>query len=391
MQKYDTLFARTNTGAVQLWWMEREGDKYRSCYGQKDGIVTVTEWTIAEPKNVDKKNATTAEEQAHLEVLAKYKKQLKSEGYHEQEKDIDKESFFQVMLAKDYSDRKDKIDWKAGVGVQIKYNGGRIVATKNGLFTRKGEKYFCLPHIEEKLKPFFAKFPQAVLDGEGFNYALREKLNEIMKLLRKRVDISPEDLDRSRELIRFYIYDGFGFEEGDLWAHSTDCYLRRKQVIDWRFGLSYGKGALEQVPTWVIHSEKELEELYQTFLADKQEGAILRILGQPYENKRSKFLLKYKPIDDAEFRILDIQEGTADWSGVAKRVTCQRIDGNKFADGTDTFDATFKGTWEQAKKVLEGKSALIGNVVTIYYFGFTGKGKPNYAQFDINNYDKGHV
>jgi DNA ligase 1 len=388
MQKYDTLYARTNTGAVQVWWMERDGAKYRSCYGQKDGAITEADWIIAEPKNVGKKNATTSEEQAEAEVKAKYKKQLKSEGYHKSEKDIDKQSYFQVMLAKNYGDYKDEIDWSKGVGVQIKYNGGRIVATKDGLFTRKGERYRCLSHIEEGLQPFFRKFPQAVLDGEGFNYDRREKLNEIMQLLRKTVHFTPEDLKKSKELIRFYLYDGFGFEEGDLWAHPTDCYLRRKQVIDWRFGLHYGKGVVAHVPTWVIHSEKELEELYQTFLADKQEGAILRILGEPYENKRSKNLLKYKPVDDAEYRVIAVNEGKI--KGQCETVTCQRIDGKQFLDGTDTFEASFKGSHPEAKAFLKDHASVLNKVVTIYFNGFTGFGKPNYAQFDINNYDKGH-
>jgi len=390
MLKYDTLYARTNTGAVQIWWMERDesGKKFRSCYGQKDGAITITDWTAAEPKNVGKKNATTAEEQAHAEILAKYKKQLKSEGYHRKESEIDKESFFQVMLAKDYKKYKDKIDWAKGVGVQIKYNGGRIIARKEGLFTRKGERYFSIPHIEEALKPFFRRFPRAILDGEGFNYGLREKLNEIMELLRKRVDISPEDLEKSKDLIRFYIYDGFGFEEGDLWAHPTDCYLRRKNVIDMRFGTWYGGKIIHEVPTWVVHSEKELEKLYTEFLDDRQEGAILRILGEPYENKRSKFLLKYKPVDDAEYEIIAVHEGKV--KGQAETLICKRIDNKEFLDGTNTFKATFKGTHKQAKEFLKNHDWIIGKVVTIYFFGHTGYGKPNYAQFDINNYDKGY-
>lgn len=388
MFKYDTLYARTNTGAVQVWWMERNDDCYRSCYGQKDGIITVTDWVVAQPKNVGKKNETNGVKQAELEIAAKYKKQLKSEGYHKNEKNIDKEVFFQVMLAKDYKKYKNKINWAKGVVVQIKYNGGRIVARKEGLFTRKGERYVVLPHIEEKLKPFFQKFPQAVLDGEGFNYDRREKLNEIMELLRKTVHFTPEDIAKSKELIRFYVYDGFGFEEGDLWAHSTDCYLRRKQVIDWKFGLSYGKGVIEQVPTWIVYSEQELEELYKTFLADRQEGAILRILGEPYENKRSKNLLKYKPVDDAEFRVISVDEGKI--KGQCETVTCQRIDGKTFLDGTDTFNASFKGKHAEAKKFLKDHKWILGKVVTIYFNGFTGFGKPNYAQFDINNYNKGH-
>lgn len=386
--EHEKIFARSNTGNVLVWWMEQNGGGHRTCFGVLDGAIQKTEWTICEPKNVGKKNATTPEQQALVEIEAKYKKQLKSEGYHKNIDDIDTESFFQVMLAKDYHKFKHKINWELGVAVQIKYNGGRIIARKEGLFTRKGERYISIPHIDEKLQPFFKKFPQAILDGEGFNYDRREKLNEIMELLRKTVHATPADLKKSADLIRFYVYDGFGFEEGDLWAHPTDCYLRRKQVIDWKFGLSYGRGVIEQVPTWVVHSEKELEELYQKFLSDRQEGAIIRLLNEPYENKRSKNLLKYKPVDDDEFRIISVDEGKV--KGQCETVTCQRIDGKTFLDGTDTFNANFKGKHSEAKKFLKDHKWILGKVVTIYFNGYTGFGKPNYAQLDINNYNKGH-
>ncbi len=394
---YPTLYARTSTGAVQIWFMEQNGGSYRSTSGQIDGVKIVSHWTKAEPKNVGRANETTAVQQATSEIESKYEKQLKSGGYHEDIKDIDTENFFQAMLAKNFGDYKDKIDWSKGVGVQIKYNGGRIVARKNGLWTRKGERYISIPHIEEALYPFFKKFPNAVLDGEGFNYSLREKLNEIMKLLRKTVHASPEDLKKSKDMIRFYIYDGFGFpaQKGGQIISDSACYLHRQAAIKNAFFspcfADRYKDVIHEVPTWVVHSERELEELYQSFLEDKQEGAILRILGKPYEQKRSKFLLKYKPVDDAEYRVIRVNEGVGKFANRVATLTCQRIDGKLFTDGTDTFEATFKGTDEEAKYFWTHEAqSIISEVVTIYFNGYTGYGKPNYARFDYLNYNKGH-
>jgi ATP-dependent DNA ligase len=391
---YPTLYARTNTGAIQVWYMEQEGEKYHSVSGQIDGVKTIAAWTIAKGKNVGRTNGTSAVDQATKEIEAKYEKQLKSNGYWEDINDIDKEKFFQVMLAKIFKDYKDSIDWAKGVGVQIKYNGGRIVAKKDGLFSRKGERYISIPHIEEALKPFFLKFPDAVLDGEGFNYELRSKLNEIMKLLRKTVHVTPQDLERSKELIRFYVYDGFGFPANKDGANvsSTACYLERKAAIDNAFFApcfaNRYKDIIGKVPTWIVHSEKELEDLYKKFLDDKQEGAILRILGEGYQNKRTKFLLKYKPVDDAEFKAISVQEGDGKFSGRVSTITYQRIDGGKYLDGTDTFDATFKGTEEEARELwVTGKyEELIDEIHTVQYNGLTGYGKPNYARLDWNNY-----
>lgn len=393
---YPTLYARTSTGAVQVWWMEQDGDKFRSTSGQKDGVKTVADWTVAVKKNVGRANATTAEAQATAEIQAKYDKQLKSGGYWLDIKDIDKERFYQVMLAKSFGDYKDKIDWSRGVGVQIKYNGGRIVANKDGLWSRKGERYISIPHIEEALAPFFKKFPDAVLDGEGFNYALRERLNKIMKLLRKTVHITPQDLKESKDTIRFYIYDGYGFpasKDGPI-VQQTDGYLERKAAIDNAFFApcfaDRYKNIVGKVPTWIVKSEAELEKLYNKFLDDKQEGAILRILGEPYENKRSKLLLKYKPINDDEFKPISVQEGVGKNAGRVSTITFQRIDGKLYADGTDTFDATFKNIEDDEAIRLwvsgDYKDILKENKMTVIYNGLTGFGKPNYARVDWENY-----
>ena len=359
---------------------------YRSVSGQECGQMVTTEWTRPEEKNVGRSNATNQLEQAEKEIAAHYKKKKKLK-YFENSADIDNSTYFKVMLAKGLKDYEDEIDWGQGVGVQIKYNGGRMVATKDGLWTRKGERYLSVPHIEEALRPFFLRFPEAVIDGECFNNNLREKLNEIMKLCRKTVHISAEDFKRSKELIRYFVYDGYGFG-----ATENDGYLKRKEAIDKafhsdKFGWRY-KNIIGEVPTWVVRSRAELETLYKSFLANQQEGAIIRILDKPYEHKRSKFLLKYKPQEDAEFRIVDIQEGSGNWSGCAKIVTCQRIDGKKFLDGEDTFDATFKGSMEDAAHCLKNKRQYIGKIATIHYFATTGYGKPNFAQFDISNWDK---
>jgi DNA ligase 1 len=396
LKQYPTLYARTSTGAVQIWFMERDGENYRSTSGQIDGAKTVAAWTQAKPKNVGRANATTAEEQAQEEIDAKYVKQLKSGGYWQNIQDIDNTRFVEPMLAKNFGDFKSKIDWKQGIFVQTKYNGGRILATRHGLFSRKGEQYKSIPHIEEALQPFFKKFPDAVLDGEGFNNDLRESLNEIMKLLRKTVHITPEDLTKSKKLIRFYIYDGYNFPSAknrNVLVKPTDDYEIRKAAINNAFFAPVFKdryaGVISFVETWEVFSETELETLYQTFLEDKQEGAILRLRGE-YENKRSKNLLKYKPVDDAEFKIVSIQDGDGKFANRAATITCQRLDGKFFTDGTDTFNATFKGTDAQAVGCWRDKTSYIGKIVTIYFNGYTGKGKPNYAQFDINNFDKGN-
>ena len=377
--------------------MEQIGHKYRSVSGQKDGVKTEAEWTEAEPKNVGKTNATSAIEQATSEIENKYKKQLKS-GYFKSESEIDGGNTFWPMLAlskafKDYKHTLDKV-WQHGIGVQTKYNGERMILRKDGAWSRTGERFKCVPHIEAAFVPFFQKFPDAILDGEAFNYAFRERLNEIHSLMSKKAPTAKE-LHDSKDLIKFYIYDGFGFpaqKDGPL-TLETDHYLKRKQAIDNAFFAPCFKDRYKNVvgfvPTWVVKSEAELEKLYQEFLADKQEGAILRILDAGYQRKRCKYLLKYKPLDDDEFRIVAVQDGDGKDADTLSTVTCEKLDKTAFLDGEFTFKAKFKGTQKDAKDAWKtANQYLVGKIATIYYNGLTAYGKPQFPRFDWNNWNK---
>ena len=399
MVKYDTLYSRTSTGATQVWWMERLGNQYRSVSGQIDGVKTTAEWTSAIPKNAGKANATSAEEQAESEVHNKYKKQLKS-GYYKDQADIDKthDDIFWPMLAlskafKDYKHTLAKI-WVKGIGVQTKYNGERMILKKDGAWSRTGERHNNVPHIEEAFIPFFQKFPDAVLDGEAYNYELRERLNDVHSLMSKKTP-TPQERQESKDLIRFYIYDGFGIpasKDGPRTA-ETDNYLIRKDAIDNAFFAPCFKGRymdiVGYVKTWVVYSEAELEKLYLSFLDDKQEGAILRILDVGYQRKRCKYLLKYKPLDDAEYRCIAVHEGVGKDANLLSTITCEKLDKTPFGNGDVTFDAKFKGKQVEARQAWpNAEKLLVGKVVTIYYNGLTAYGKPNYPRLDWDNWNK---
>jgi ATP-dependent DNA ligase len=356
-------------GRVRIWRMEQQGDKYRTVSGLEAGELVTSEWTIAQPKNVGKKNETTGSEQAQKEVENKYKKQQKT-GYFENKNEIDNMAYVEPMLAKQYKDYKHKIDLTKGEYLlQTKYNGGRCVATKDGLWTRKGEKYLTCPHIEKSLAPFFEKYPDAVLDGELFNEDLKQQLNELMKLIRRTVHITDDHLEQGEKMVRYYVYDGYGFG-----IDKTCCYTERKRFIDtYVVPLDY----IIEVPSFDINSENDLNDYYLQLIDMGHEGAMLRLKDMGYENKRSKNLLKIKPEDSDDAIITDITEGEGNWSGTGKRIS---LDWNGLK-----FDATFKGSYEQAVQFLADKKKWIGKKVEFLYNGLTGLGTPNFARVDINN------
>jgi len=376
---YDILYTIDSTGKTRIWRQEQQGNKYRTVSGVKgsDNLVT-SEWTVCEGKNLGKTNATSGVTQAEAEILAKYKKQLKT-GYSKSEKDASKgTSYVEPMLAKELDDYIEKIDFTKGVLVQNKYNGARCVATIEGgkvvLKSRKGEMWVSVPHINKDLEGFFEKYPSAVLDGELYNYELREKLNELMKLVRKTKDVSTEDLRKSEQMVRFYIYDGYDSESESGFTPEVG-YSIRKDWIDKTLP-KYSKH-YRKVNTSLVYSMKDVDKIYESFLADGEEGVIIRIADSPYEHKRSKYLLKYKPQDDDEAIIVDLIEGEGNWSKTAKTATLKWKG--------KTFDATFLKSYELGVERLKNKKDWIGKTVTFLYTGLTGLGTPNYARIDPEN------
>ncbi len=354
-----------------------DGNSYYSIEGMVGGRMTQNSPTECKPKNVGKTNQTSPEDQAFAEATSKWKKK-KKEGYRENINEIDNTGLISPQLAKNFEDYKDKIRYP--VGVQIKFNGFCCLANKNGLWTRKNEKYLQIPHIENSLKAFFVKFPDALLHGELFNFDRREKLNEISKLCRKTVHITQDDILNSEELIKYYVYDGYNFCGSTIDSKYSD----RAKAIEMALSSNPYYRAVE---TRLANSEEEILNIYNEVISEKHEGVIIRDLNTPYEHKRTKNLLKLKPLLDSEGIILDLEEGKGNWGGTAKKANIKWAKEVNGMSEDKIFDVTMVGSREELTRILNNPSEWIGKTVKFYYNGLTGKGegKPNYGRVDILN------
>ena len=380
-KELDILYSRTSNGNIQQWQIVVENNTFYVIEGLKGGKLTTSTPTICQGKNNGRSNETTNEEQALKEATARWEKKLK-EHYFKDIRDIDNILFIEPMLAKKYNDYITKIKWP--VIVDRKYNGMRNVMSSMGQMTREGEHIKSAPHVYDAIKHLFTKHPNLVLDSELYNHHYRYKLNELISIVRKTVDITPEDLQKSKEIVKAYVYDGYGF---DNITENTPCSQRRSAL----------KTLLSNIPEIVVvdyqwaKNDDEVQTIYDSYLKDGYEGAIIR-MNNGYEHKRSKNLLKMKPTDDDEFIIINIEDGDGNWQGAAKRITfkgdvknSKGVIVNKAAE----FSGNFKGSYEDGVECLKNKNLWIGKSVTVYYNGLTGKNVPNYAQFDYKNCLKG--
>lgn len=354
--KYETLYKKTSTGAIQTWRKERDANKYRTVSGQLDGAAVTSEWTIVEGKNIGRSNETTPEAQAEAEIESQYTKKLAQGGYHRSIDDIDNVTFFKPMLA-------DKFEHKhlahGAISSQPKLDGMRCIATKDGLFSRQGKPILSVPHINEALEAYFEREPNLILDGELYSHDLNEDFNQIMHLVKK-LKPSLEHFAETKEKIRYHVYDI---------PSVNDVFSERMQELE----LLDLQLPIEIVDTVIgVGDLSELDQHNAKYLEDGYEGQIVRVDTGPYENKRSRQLLKRKEFKDEEFTIVSITEGTGNRSGMAGRVTYTTADDKQ-------FDTNITGGFEYYKELLREADEYVGGQGTVKFFEYTPDGIPRFG------------
>lgn len=353
-----TLVKRRSDGGIQEWTIEVEVNAFRVTSGKRAGKKVVNEWTFCEGKNKGRSNETTNEEQATLEAKAKWQKKLDGE-YALDTDSVDDIGYVKPMLAKKWEDYENKVQFP--VYAQPKLDGIRCIATKDGLKSRTGKEIVAVPHIFESLQPFFAENPDVVLDGELYCDKFDNDFNAICSIVRKS-KLTEQDV-KNAEVIEYHVYDMVDstmrfkertdFIRDNLWDENCVCLMEYIVPVD-----------------TFLSNKETLDELYGQWQEQGYEGQMVR-LNEPYENKRSKSLLKRKEFQDSEYKILGWKEGIGNRAGTVGHLCFETKDGVK-------FNSNVKGNFGYLAEVLNQGDSLIGKSATIKYFHLTPDGVPRF-------------
>jgi DNA ligase 1 len=361
MIKYDTLYSKDSKNKIRIWRMERDGNKYRTISGLQDGEHVVSEWTIAEPKNIGRANATTAEEQATKECKALIKKQ-KETGYFESVNDVDNVTYFNPQLAHKWEDYSNDIDWTAGVYVSPKMDGMRTIINKNGASSRNGKEFKSFPHILRELKPIFDKFPSLILDGEIYTDKLSSDFNKIISLAKK-TKPTGDDLIESEKYLEYWIFDCPSFNGG-----FHDRYTELESFINKHFK---NNKWIKLCKHTLITDKNDIETYLNDYIKQGFEGLMVNTYNGKYLQKRSKELLKYKLFKDDEYELIDIIEGVGNRSGMFGYAKLKMENGK-------TFDSNARGNETFYTRLLNEKNELIGKMAIVRYQNLTPDGIPRF-------------
>lgn len=349
--EYGILYKYTQKGQIQQWQIFAEGDHFWTEEGIKGGAITKSKPTVCKGKNQGKSNETTPAQQAEKEALAKWQKKVDS-GYNAVL--TDEKKFFEPMLANEYDE--EKIDWSKGVYVQPKLDGLRCINDGKSLMSRNG-------------KPFYADHllhgDDVVLDGELYNHKFKDDFNSIVGIF-KRKNKTAEELKECEEKGQMWVYD-FPSTEGtfsERYDELTKWFeeLPPKAILKYRL-----------VPTFKVTSHKEVKKYHKKFKDEGYEGTIVR-LDKPYENKRSKNLLKFKDWQDKEFKIIGYEEGEGGRAGTIGKFVLDFPEG----EGSKTFSSNVKGKHTYLAEIWKNKETYVGKMATVEFQNYTpvkdGKG-----------------
>jgi ATP-dependent DNA ligase len=81
------------------------------------------------------------------------------------------------------------------------------------------------------------------------------------------------------------------------------------------------------VETTEVYSLDAAQKIFEEYLANGQEGIILKSQSGVWENKRAKHQIKFKGELECDLRIVAIQPGTGKYEGMLGAILCESADG----------------------------------------------------------------
>jgi hypothetical protein len=260
---------------------------------------------------------------------------------------------FSVALADKF--QPTRIDWRAGVQVEPKLDGIRILAeilpaAGTVVFrTRNGREVDTLDHLAPALLRIAenALVPQEtglVLDGEVVAGAFNDTVSQV------RSRGSAEDAV-------FHVFDvlpAIAFRAGQ----SEDTQHERRQLLE--ILLAGGGGRVRLTPAEIVHSEDEALAVASRHQAAGLEGAVVKDRAAPYPFKRDRCWQKIKGYETHDLEVVGVFEGEGRLVGTLGGLVCD-YRGVQVRVGTGLSDAQRADLWRLWHEgALRGAVAEIG-------------------------------
>lgn len=255
---------------------------------------------------------------------------------------------FKVALASPMKDIK-KEDIKFPVYVEPKCDGVRAVYSysRNKFLTRNGKhidvgdallnEAFTLCDLwryeNEDLEEMVAE-NDLYLDGEILVYDCDNPLprktgNGIINKAIKGT-VSPEEQSK----FVFSIWDAVPIGAK---VHLAGRKIRMAESLN-NPENPYRLNRIRMIEDHIVNSWDEVEDLYETYRAQGEEGIIIKKMNSQWEPKRTKNWIKMKAEETAELRVIGTQYGTGKYAGMVGALLCEDESGTVRVDVGSGFN-----------------------------------------------------
>jgi len=244
-------------------------------------------------------------------------------------------------------------------------------------FTSRAQKGFNAPDWFKE-----AMIPIHNLDGEL--WVGRENFQE-MGVVRKKTPVPEEWLN-----VKYVVYDLPEYQGGfkkrieilkELVRLNKFRWDAIKQTLPEPFcNLECPLIMADQIE---ITSMKQFKGLYDKLVSEGAEGVMIKHPESVYEDKRSNYLLKYKPNFDAEAIIMDYSKGKGKYSGMLGGFVCKPLinhDTFHSIDNNEQHEFTISGMDDEIRENYK-ISHPIGTIISYEHSGLTDSGKPRFARY----------
>lgn len=233
----------------------------------------------------------------------------------------------------------------AGYLVSEKLDGVRARWDGERLWTRNGTSI-------EVPAWFTAGWPRQPMDGELWTRRGEfQRVSDLVRALRRN--------ETGWRPVRFMAFDlpsdGGGFARRSTRLRSLVLAADAPHL-----------GVITQSP---IPDRTALAARLAAVVAQGGEGLMLHRMDAHYRAGRSDALLKFKPFDDAEARVVGYRPGKGKYTGMVGALLVVDAHGRRFAIGSGLRDAD------------RARPPRIGAQVTFRYNGLTAKGTPRFARY----------
>lgn len=275
---------------------------------------------------------------------------------------------YPCLLGKAYDEKTSKnITYPAYS--QIKSDGMRINAfvffgdtVSITLRGRSGKTVNIHGYLDVSLQAYAMNKPDTnfVLDGElvvvdKFGKILPRKIGN--GILNKAIKGTISDEEASR--VRMNVWDIIPYDDFNN-AKCNTPYSKRFAEVENLTMLSKlnGNTKIELIESKIVNNIEEAQEHFADALNRGEEGTMLKTSDHIWEDKRSKYVLKFKAEKDVDLVVLDWQEGTGKYAGKCGALIC----------GTECGGLVVSvGSGFSDKQREEFTTDMIGEVVTIKY------------------------